>query len=171
MKKQWFNNPIVNVIWTVARIWLGVQWITGGWHKLTDGFDAGGFLQGAIAKAGGEAPTVQAWYGTFLENVAAPNVELFNFVIPWGEFLVGLGLILGALTIPALIAGAFMNFNFLLAGTISTNPILLAFAVILLFVGAGAYYFGVDRFLIPMFKTYLDNRRNRVAKQKKTVTA
>ncbi|MCU9614602.1 DoxX family protein [Caldibacillus lycopersici] len=170
MKKQWFNNPIVNVIWTVARIWLGLQWIEGAWHKFTGGFDAAGFLQGAIAKAGGEAPVVQGWYGAFLEHFAMPNVEIFNVVIPVGEFLVGIGLILGAATIPALIAGAFMNLNFLLAGTISTNPVLLAVAVILLFIGAGTYYYGVDRFAVPMIKTYFANRHNRGNKVKKVAT-
>src|SRR5690606_15831307 len=102
---------------------------------------------GAIAKAGGEFPAVQGWYADFLQNVALPNVKIINILIPWGEILVGLGLIVGALTLPALIAGAFMNLNFLLAGTISTNPILLALAVILLFVIKGTQYYGFDHFL------------------------
>lgn len=132
----------------------------GGFHKITGGFDASGFLQGSIAKAGGENPIVKGWYAAFLENFAVPNIELFNVLIPWGELLVGLGLILGAATVPALIAGAFMNLNFLLAGTISTNPIFFALAMILLFAGAGAYYWGVDRFAIPTVKNYIQKRKN-----------
>src|SRR5690606_733229 len=130
---KWYQNKYVAVVWAVLRIWLGIQWLEAGWHKL-GAFDAGGFLQGALAKAGGEAPVVQGWYAAFLEHIALPNVKIINIVIPAGEILVGLGLIVGALTIPALIAGAFMNLNFLLAGTISTNPILLAVAIVLLFV-------------------------------------
>ncbi|MBW8351487.1 DoxX family membrane protein [Bacillus sp. IITD106] len=144
--KRWYENRFVAIIWAVARIWLGLQWLEAGWHKL-GAFDAGGFLQGAIAKAGGEFPAVQGWYADFLQNVALPNVKIINILIPWGEILVGLGLIVGALTLPALIAGAFMNLNFLLAGTISTNPILLALAVILLFVIKGTQYYGFDHFL------------------------
>lgn len=145
---KWYENRWVAMIWGALRIWLGVQWLQAGLGKL-GAFDATGFLTGTIAKAGGEAPIVQGWYAGFVETVALPNVTLFNVLIPWGEILIGVGLILGALTIPALIAGAFMNLNFLLAGTISTNPILLTVAVILLFVVKGTAYYGVDRFLVP----------------------
>ena len=132
MKTKWWKTSQVNVIWTLIRIWLGIQWVTAGWGKITGGFEVNGFLQGAIAKAGGEAPIVQGWYAGFLENFALPNAGLFNVLVPWGELLIGIGLILGAATIPALIAAAFMNLNFLLAGTISTNPEYLALEVILL---------------------------------------
>jgi thiosulfate dehydrogenase (quinone) large subunit len=152
MIMRWLKTPQAAAVWTVLRIWLGVQWVEAGWHKLADGFDAGGFLQGAIAQAGGEHPAVQGWYAEFLENFALPNVELFNVLIPWGELLVGTGLILGAATIPALIAGAFMNLNFLLAGTVSTNPIMYTAAIILLFAGGAAYYWGADRIMIPYLR-------------------
>jgi thiosulfate dehydrogenase [quinone] large subunit len=149
---KWWENDKVSVAWTVIRIWLGIQWINAGWHKLADGFDAGGFIQGAIAKATGDNPAVQGWYAAFLEGFALPNVKLINILIPFGELLVGLGLIVGIATVPALIAGAFMNLNFLLAGTVSTNPILFTLAIILLFVGKGAYIWGGDRFLVPYVK-------------------
>lgn len=156
---RWWKTPQAAMVWTVLRIWLGIQWLEAGWHKL-GGFDTTGFLKGAIAKATGEHPAVQTWYATFLENFAVPNAGLFNFLIPWGEVLVGLGLIIGFATIPALIAGAFMNLNFLLAGTTSTNPTLYTVAIILLFVGSGAYYWGVDRFTIPYFKNYFAKSKN-----------
>jgi thiosulfate dehydrogenase (quinone) large subunit len=158
MMRTFLKGPKMAVLWTVLRIWLGIQWIEAGYHKIVDGFDAGGFLQGAMAKAGGDHPAVQGWYATFLEGFAVPNVELFNVLIPWGEVLVGLGLILGAATIPALIAGAFMNLNFLLAGTVSTNPILFTAAIILLFAGAASYFYGVDRFAVPYVIKYMNNK-------------
>ena len=169
MKTKWWQTSQVSVIWTVLRIWLGVKWITAGWGKITGGFEVNGFLQGAISKASGEAPIVQGWYAGFLENVALPNAGLFNVLVPWGEFLIGIGLIVGAATIPALIAGAFMNLNFLLAGTISTNPELLALQVILLFVGVGSYYWGIDRFAIPAVKQYFSNKRNASTEHKEPV--
>ncbi|RIW29005.1 DoxX family protein [Bacillus salacetis] len=158
---RWWKTPQAATLWTVLRIWLGIQWLEAGFHKLTDGFDTTGFLQGAIAKAGGDHPAVQGWYAGFLENAALPNAELFNTLIPWGEVLVGVGLILGAATIPALLAGAFMNLNFLMAGTVSTNPILFTAAIILLFTGAGAYCFGVDRFAIPFIKNVMAAKKAR----------
>lgn len=139
------------MIWTVVRVWLGYEWLTAGLHKL-GGFDAGGFLQGTLAKAGGENAVVTDWYAAFVEHFAIPNVGVFNVLIPIGELLIGIGLILGALTIPALVAGAFMNLNFLLAGTISTNPILLVIAFLLLLVGHSAYRIGVDYYLLPLIK-------------------
>ncbi|MBS4223173.1 DoxX family protein [Lederbergia citrea] len=158
--RQLFEGKIAAGIWAVLRIWLGVQWLQAGWHKVIGEFDATGFLHGAIAKAGGEAPMVQGWYAAFLENVALPNAKLFNILIPWGELLVGIGLIVGALTIPALIAGGVMNLNFLWAGTISTNPTLLLAAVVLLFAWKVATYWGADRFLTPAIKRMYINRKN-----------
>jgi len=155
---KWWENEKVSIIWTVLRVWLGIQWIEAGWHKVVDGFDAGGFVQGAIGKATGDNPAVQGWYANFLEGFALPNIKLFNVLIPWGEVLVGIGLIVGVATIPALIAGAFMNLNFLLAGTVSTNPILFTAAIILLFVGKGAYIWGGDRFLVPYVKQRFFNK-------------
>lgn len=158
---KWYQTPQAAVIWTVMRIWLGIQWFEAGIHKVTGGFDASGFLQGTLAKAVGEHPAVQPWYAAFVENFAIPNVKLFNILIPYGEVLVGLGLIVGLATIPALLAGAFMNLNFLLAGTVSTNPILLTVAFILLYVGTAAYYFGLDRYAVSAMKKYFANRNEK----------
>lgn len=158
--RTFLKGPKMAIIWTVLRVWLGIQWLEAGFHKLTGGFDAGGFLQGALAKAGGEHPAVAGWYATFLEGFAVPNVEIINVLIPLGEVLVGLGLILGAATIPALIAGAFMNLNFLLAGTVSTNPVLYTLAVILLFAGAATYYYGVDRFAVPFLTKRINAKKD-----------
>jgi thiosulfate dehydrogenase (quinone) large subunit len=152
---KWWHDEKVSAVWTVLRIWLGINWLEAGLHKVNDGFDASGFLQGAIAKAGGENPAVQEWYAGFLKDFAIPNVDLFNFLIPWGEILIGLGLITGLMTVPALLAGAFMNLNFLMAGTVSTNPILLTIAVILLFTGKGAYYWGADHWVMPYLRQIL----------------
>ena len=153
------KGPKMAIIWTVLRVWLGVQWLQAGIHKVGN-FDATGFLHGTIAKSQGENAIVKAWYANFVETFALPNVELFNFLIPWGEVLVGIGLILGAATIPALLAGAFMNLNFLLAGTISTNPTLYTAAMILLFAGAASYFYGVDRFALKYMKAKLNERKN-----------
>lgn len=162
---KWYKTPVAALIWTVLRVWLGIQWVEGGIEKYANGFDASGFLKGALAKATGEHPAVQPWYADFLQSFAIPNVHLFNVIVPLGELLVGIALIVGLATIPALIAGAFMNLNFMLAGTTSTNPTLYTAAMILLFVGSGAYMFGLDRYAIPFIKKYFHKREtaNRVS--------
>ncbi|MFP7298915.1 DoxX family membrane protein [Neobacillus niacini] len=156
------NGPKMAFVWTVLRIWLGLQWIEAGFYKMNSGFEVSGFLQGAIANAtGNHHPTVQGWYAGFLEGFALPNADFFNILIPWGEFLVGLGLILGLATIPALIAGAFMNLNFMMAGVglFGTDTKLFAIAMILLFIGKGRYFYGFDRFLLPYLKKHIFIKR------------
>lgn len=33
----------------LIRLYLGYSWLTSGWGKLSGGFDASGFLKGAVA--------------------------------------------------------------------------------------------------------------------------
>jgi thiosulfate dehydrogenase (quinone) large subunit len=162
--RKYINGTKMAFVWTILRIWLGLQWIEAGYYKISSGFEVSGFLQGAIANARGDHPTVQGWYANFLEGFALPNIEFFNILIPWGEFLVGLGLILGLVTIPALIAGAFMNMNFIMAGVGFAGPDSKFFAVamILLLIGKGRYYFGLDRFVIPYFKKHISTKGSKL---------
>lgn len=145
------------ILWAVVRLYVGYQWLTAGWGKITreGGFDASGFLKGAIGKAGGDHPSVSGWYASFLEGFALPNAGLFNILIPWGEFLAGLGLILGLFTTYALIGAAFMNLNFMLAGTTSTNPQLYTLAIILLVMGSASYRYGLDYYVMPKLRSKL----------------
>ncbi|WP_419955090.1 hypothetical protein ACN6MT_05835 [Neobacillus niacini] len=79
----------------------------------------------------GENPAVQPWWGSFLKKVALPHVDLFN-VVPWGEFLVGLGLILGIFTSFSILMGLTMNFAYMLPGTTSTNPQMVLLGLLIL---------------------------------------
>jgi thiosulfate dehydrogenase (quinone) large subunit len=162
--KKYINETKIAFVWTIVRIWLGVQWIEAGFYKIKSGFEVSGFLQGAIANARGEHPTVPGWYASFLEGFALPNIEFFNILIPWGEFLVGLGLIVGLVTVPALMAGAFMNVNFILAGVGLSSPDskLFTIAIILLLIGKGRYYYGLDRFAIPYLKKHVSAKKKYV---------
>lgn len=160
MFNRWLRtNKISAGILLVLRVWLGWKWMTAGWGKLTDGFDASGYLKGTLAKATGEKPVVQEWWGSFIEGFALPNAGFFNFAIPWGEFLVGLGLILGTLTTAAAFFGLMMNFAFFFSGTISNNPEMIICGFIILAAGANAGYFGGDRWVLPFIKEKLFNRK------------
>lgn len=141
-------------IWLVLRLYLGYSWLTAGWGKLSSevwiGAEKGtaikGFSQGVIAKA--EAGEVAGWYATFMENIVAPNAGLFSYFIVFGEILVGLGLIVGCLTGIAAFFGALMNFSFLLAGTVSSNPIMFAIAILIIMAWKVAGWYGIDRWLL-----------------------
>jgi thiosulfate dehydrogenase [quinone] large subunit len=160
------GNNYAATLLTIIRLYVGWEWMTAGWHKITGdkAFDAAGFLKGAIAKPVLESGTTELVYPNyvaFLRNVALPNVELFNNLIPWGEFLVGLGLLLGALTTTAMFFGVLMNVMFMFAGTVSTNPWLMLLGVIILAAGANAGKFGVDHLLLPVLHKWFDKIADR----------
>ena len=148
------ENKIASVILTVLRLYLGYSWFTAGFHKLTGGFDAAGFLKGAIANPvkGPDGAVVFGWYVDFLKHFALPNVDVFNVLVPWGETLIGLGLILGCLTTAAMFFGLIMNFSFFLAGTVSHNPRDIFLGFIILTAGYNAGKIGLDRWVVPYFR-------------------
>ncbi|WP_053365640.1 DoxX family protein [Bacillus sp. FJAT-27245] len=157
------ENKIAAALLTVLRIYLGYAWLTAGWGKITGGFDATGFLKGAAANpVAGPNGIVYGWYVSFLKAFAIPNAELFNVLIPWGEFLVGLGLILGCLTTAAMFFGLVMNFSFMLAGTVSHNPtdILMGFIILVAGVNAGKY--GLDRYVLPFIRKAATKKEHQI---------
>ena len=77
----------------------------------------------------------------------------FGKLIAYGEVAVGLGLIFGAFVGVAAVAGAFMNLNFMLAGSASTNPVLLLLGFLLVLAWKTAGYIGLDRYLLPILGT------------------
>lgn len=156
----------------LLRLYVGWKWLDAGWGKITGAkaFDASGFLNNAVSKPLVDKATNEMLYPNytgFVENFALPNVKLFNVLIPWGEFLVGLGLILGVLTTAAAFFGLLMNFMFMFAGTVSSNPWLILLGAIILTAGANAGKFGGDYYVLP----YLRQWFKRVAPKKFTVRA
>jgi len=106
-----------------------------------------------LAKTTGLHPDVQGWYASFLENVALPNAETFSYVVAYGEVIVGIALIIGLFTGIAAFFGSFMNLNFLLAGTVSVNPILFVLQLFLILAWRVAGWVGLDRYLLPKLGT------------------
>ncbi|MEH7492514.1 DoxX family membrane protein [Neobacillus niacini] len=148
------ENKISAAILTIIRLYLGYSWFTAGFHKLTGGFDASGFLKGATANPvkGPDGNMVYAWYIDFLKDFALPNIDVFNTIVPWGETLIGLGLLLGCLTTAAMFFGLVMNFSFFLAGTVSHNPTDIFLGFIILTAGYNAGRIGLDRWVVPFFR-------------------
>lgn len=149
-------------LWLVVRLYLGYQWLMAGWDKLHDpawaGSSAGaaltGFVQGALAKTGGAHPDVQWWYASFLQHAVVPHVTLWSNAVAWGELLVGIALILGFLVGISTFFGMFMNLNYMLAGTVSVNPIWFTIGIGLVLAWRIAGYYGLDYFVLPRLHQY-----------------
>jgi thiosulfate dehydrogenase [quinone] large subunit len=151
-----WSSPILAPLWLVIRLYVGYEWLMAGWEKAHSaawvGSSAGvavkGFLMGALAKTSGPHPDVTGWYAWFIQHVALPNAVLFSYIVTYGELVVGLALILGLLTGVAAFFGGFMNVNYLLAGTVSINPILLVLEFVLLLAWRTAGFVGVDYWIL-----------------------
>ncbi|KMK74375.1 DoxX family protein [Alkalihalobacillus pseudalcaliphilus] len=156
------SNKVVAAVLVVLRVVLGWAWLSSGWGKVTGEFNAAGYLQNAVANPVMNGEVMKyPWYVSFLEGFAIPNAEIFSFVVAWGEVLVGLGLIVGVFTSAAAFFGMVMNMSFLLAGTISSNPWMVAVSVIIMVAGANAGRYGGDRYVLPYLKEKLNlNKRS-----------
>ncbi|MBI4495096.1 MAG: DoxX family membrane protein [Chloroflexi bacterium] len=146
-------------LWLVVRVYLGWQWLEAGWAKVQDPAWAHGgaalqeFLVGAVQT---EPRPVAAydWYRGWLQLLldTGSYTWLAQF-IAYAETLVGIALILGLFTGPAAFLGSLLNFNFMLAGSVSTNPVLFALATWLVLAWKTAGWIGLDRWLLPTIGT------------------
>ena len=161
LSKFLFADTRMGWVYLVLRIYVGWEWLQAGYEKVINpvwtGAKAGvalnGFLAGAIAKTAGEHPSVQWWYAAFLHNFVQPNAAVFSYMVAYGELLVGLGLIFGLFTGIAAFFGAFMNMNYLFAGTVSTNPLLFLIELFIILAWRVAGWVGLDRWALSMLGT------------------
>ncbi len=154
-----FGNTLTAPLWTAVRLYLGWQWLSAGWHKVSgDGWvnNGGSALQGFWTRiVAPEATSIHyGWYHNFIQYMLDHQwYEWFAKVVAYGETAIGLALIIGLFTGIAAISGAFMNFNFMLAGSASTNPVLFILAVLLVLAWKVAGYIGMDRWVLPAVGT------------------
>jgi thiosulfate dehydrogenase (quinone) large subunit len=155
------SDPRAGWLWIGVRIWLGYQWLTSGWGKLSNPawMDGGaalkGFWTGAVVMPeSGRAPIAFDWYRSFLQALLnAEAYTWFSKLVVYGEVLVGIGLIVGAFTGIAAFFGAMMNWNFMMAGSASTNPLLFVAAIGLILAWKVAGYIGADYYLLRWLGT------------------
>jgi thiosulfate dehydrogenase (quinone) large subunit len=156
-----FNTTEFTWLWLIARVYIGWQWLDAGRHKLesdawmSTGAALKGFWERAVAvPESGRPPVTYDWYREFLSFML--NAEWYTWfakLIAVGELLIGLALLLGILTGLAALFGAFMNWHFMMAGTASTNPVMLIVAIGILLAWKTAGWWGLDRFVLPYLGT------------------
>jgi thiosulfate dehydrogenase [quinone] large subunit len=155
------NHPLAGLLWLPLRVWLGWQWLEAGLHKLENpkwvqtGEALKGFWTNAVAIPESGRPAITFdWYRAFLQGMLdAQAYTWFAKLVTAGECLIGIALILGAFTGIAAFFGGFMNWNFMMAGSASTNPLLFVIAVGLILSWKVAGYFGADYLLLPWLGT------------------
>lgn len=148
-------------LWLIIRIYVGWQWVSAAWEKFHSpvwiGNESGaairGFLTSALHKTSGSNPDVSGWYAAFINHAALPHAVLFSYLVTYGEMIIGLLLILGLLTGIAAFFGAFLNLNYLFAGTVSINPLLALLGLFLILAWRTAGWYGLDRYLLPELGT------------------
>lgn len=174
-----FADTRAGALWLPVRLFLGWSWLDASWHKLTAAawMDTGEALKAYwVSAAKVPAPPARAaitydWWRNFLQWMIDNQVySWFGKVIAIGEFLIGVGLIVGGLVGIAAFFGATMNVTFLLSGSASTNPIMLLGAVLLVMGWKVAGWVGADRFLLPLLGTPWQPRPLAASKTQPVIT-
>lgn len=149
-------------LWLPLRLYIGYTWLTSGLGKIGNpawmqtGLALRGFWENAVRVP--EAPARPAiafdWYRVFIQSMLdGQSYTWFGKLVPIGEVVIGVLLLLGAFTGIAAFLGAFMNWNFMMAGTASINPLMFVVTVLLILAWKNAGWIGLDRFLLPALGT------------------
>ncbi len=156
-----FSDTRFSPVWLVIRVLLGLAWIDASSHKLSNpgwtqtGEALKGFWSAIVAvPATGKPPITYDWYRGFIQGMLdSGSYVWFAKLIAFGELFIGIAFVLGAFIGIAAFFAAFMNWNFIMAGSASSNGLYMVGALALLLAWKTAGYYGVDRFLLPRLGT------------------
>ena len=155
------SDPRAGWLWLLPRLWLGYQWLESGWGKFSNpkwmqtGEALKSFWAGAVKiPETGRPPITFDWYRAFIQMLLdAQAYTWFSKLVVVGELLIGVALILGAFTGIAAFLGGFMNWNFMMAGSASVNPVFFVISVGLILAWKVSGAIGVDYLLLPWIGT------------------
>lgn len=149
-------------IWLVARLYLGYTWLEAGIGKLSNpawvsgGAALKGFWENAVSipDAPARPPIAYGWYRAFIQLLLdGGHYTWFSKLVVAGELLVGTALILGVFVGIAAFFGAFLNWNFMMAGSASMNPMMLIISILLVLAWKTAGWWGLDRWVLTALGT------------------
>lgn len=157
-----FNNTRWSWLWLLLRLYVGYSWLSAGLEKLPNpawmqtGVALKGFWTAAVAVPAppARAPIAFEWYRQFIVRLLSSGAYVwFAKLIVFGEILIGIALILGLFTGIAAFFGGFMNWNFMMAGSASINPLMFVFTILLILAWKTAGWLGLDRWVLPAVGT------------------
>lgn len=157
--KKFFNNYNWSLVWVPIRLFLGYTWLHSGIGKAGNaaglsGEAIKGFFSNSLGTAGGKPVIAYGFYRDFIQAIYnSGQFQTWAYIIMIAELVIGICLILGAFTGIAAFIGGFMNWNFMMAGTASINPLLFLFSVLLVLAWKTAGHYGLDRWLLPKLGT------------------
>lgn len=149
-------------LWLIVRVYVGYSWLTSGLGKFSNpawvqtGVALKGFWERAVLIPEAPARPLIAfdWYRSFIQFLLdGGHYVWFAKLIAAGELLIGIALILGLFTGIAALFGGFMNWNFMMAGTASINPVLFLLSILLLLAWKVAGWWGLDRWVLSALGT------------------
>jgi thiosulfate dehydrogenase [quinone] large subunit len=152
-----FSDTRLSALWLVVRVLLGWGWLSSGLEKLGNPawMQSGEALKGFWAKAveipaTGRPAIAFDWYRNFIQGMLdAGSYVWFAKLVTIGEIVVGAMLILGMFVGIAAFLGAFLNWNYIMAGSASSNGLYGLAAILLILAWKTAGYYGLDRWILP----------------------
>lgn len=110
-------KKLYQIIFLIIRIVSGIYILRQGYEKLTGGFSLGGLTK--VIAQNQDSPK---WYKHFFKIIIEPYTSYWEWIIPIGEIMIGLGF----LEYSAALFGIFIMINNILADMIFTYPVQLS---------------------------------------------
>ena len=161
-----YRAKAASVVWLVARLWLGYEWLNAGYQKLWGAENSGfwnssgaavkGYATAGIAgSASGKGGASYGWWAAFLHNFVVPNASWIAKLIAVSEFAIGVLLIVGLFTGAAALAGLVLNLVYMFSGTAGVNPAYAVVSLLLVLAWRNAGYLGMDSVALPWVRHLL----------------
>jgi thiosulfate dehydrogenase [quinone] large subunit len=161
-----YRSKAASIVWLVARLWLGYEWLNAGYQKLwgaenvafwnNSGVAVKGFATaGVTGSSTGKGGASYGWFAAFLHNFVVPNASWIAKFVALSEAAIGVLLILGLLTGAAAFAGLGLNLVYMFSGVAGVNPAFGVVSVLLILAWRNAGNLGLDRFALPKVRGLL----------------
>ncbi|MFE4707012.1 hypothetical protein [Peribacillus simplex] len=152
MKKS-IDNMIFKSLVVLMRVLFGVGWFLAGLTKITGKTGEVSwyeqptvFLTEYLTKSL-DKPNVPEFYKNFIDGLALNHVPFLNYTIPITQIIMGLCLIVGFMTLPAIFICLFMQINFILSGNMNLLSLTIYTSAFgLLFFRKDALILSLDRY-------------------------